>query len=103
MYNYDSRIHVLLFLGSVNLKIITNIIFRSNIGSGSEYVNPIAVPAIGITWGGGKGANAPPPYFFKLGVVYLVTEFNNGKSKIDRKKENDKLACYGTNFPLFQN
>jgi hypothetical protein len=49
----------------------------------------------------GGGGQIPPQYFIKLGIVYLVTELNNGKSKVD-KEENEKLARYGTNFPLFQ-
>jgi hypothetical protein len=37
-------------------------------------------PVIGITWrGGGQEGINTPPIFFKLGIVYLVTELNNGK------------------------
>jgi hypothetical protein len=44
-------IPILLFLCPVNLQTITNIIFRSNFGPGSEYVNPLAVLATATTCG----------------------------------------------------
>jgi hypothetical protein len=44
----------------------------------------------------------PAQYFFNLGIVYYVTELNNGKQKIGRKKENEKFVFYETSFPLFQ-
>jgi hypothetical protein len=50
--------------------------------------------------GGARGQMPPPQYFFNLGIVFLVIEFNNGEQKI--KKENEKFALYGTNFALFQ-
>jgi hypothetical protein len=34
---------------------------------------------IGVTWGGGKGGKCPLQCFFILGIVFLVTELNNGK------------------------
>jgi hypothetical protein len=52
--------------------------------------------------GGWQGGKCPPQYFFNLGIIYLVTELNNGKYKNRQKKENEKLAFYGSNFPLFQ-
>jgi hypothetical protein len=33
-----------------------------------------------------RGGKCPPPYFFSLGIVYLVTELNNGKYKIEKIK-----------------
>jgi len=42
-------IPVILFVRPVNLQTITNIIFRSNFGYGSEYVNPLAVLATRTT------------------------------------------------------
>jgi hypothetical protein len=41
----------------------------------------LATDSIGVTWGGGQGGtNSPPPqYFFKVGIVYVVTELNNVK------------------------
>jgi hypothetical protein len=44
-----------------------------------------------VTWGEGKGGpNAPPQYFFNLGIVYLITGLNNGKQKIEKRK---RKAC----------
>jgi hypothetical protein len=31
---------------------------------------------IGVTWRGTRGANPSPPYFFNLGIIYLVTELD---------------------------
>jgi hypothetical protein len=53
--------------------------------------------------GGDKGRQMPPPqYFFNLGIVYLVTELNNGKYKIDRKKKMKNLRFMGPIFPSFK-
>jgi hypothetical protein len=36
--------------------------------------------SIGVTWGGGaRGDKGLPPIVFNLGIVYLVTEMNDGK------------------------
>jgi hypothetical protein len=43
-----------------------------------------------------------PHYFFNLGIVYFVAELNNGKYKIEKKKENEKLTFYGTSVFLLQ-
>jgi hypothetical protein len=60
------------------------------------YSTKNIIQVIVVTWGGGdKGVIAPLPlfqYFFNLGIVYLVTELNNGKYKIDRKKEMKNLS-----------
>jgi hypothetical protein len=58
---------------------------------------------ISVTWGGGGqgGANVPQ-YFFILRIVYLVTELNNGKYKIERKKKTKNVRFMGPIFPSFK-
>jgi hypothetical protein len=46
-------------------------------------------------------APPPPPVFFNLGIVNLVTELNNGKCKIDGKKKIN-LRFMGPVFPSFK-
>jgi hypothetical protein len=57
--------------------------------------------AIGVTWRGG-GGNAPPQIFFQPRnslFDYLIEQW---QMKNINKKENEKPAFYGTNFPSFQ-
>jgi hypothetical protein len=52
---------------------------------------------------GGKGGKfLLPPYFSNLGIVYFVTELNNGKQKTDTKEKIKNLRFMGQIFPLFQ-
>jgi hypothetical protein len=44
------------------------------------------------------GVAPPPPIFFNLGIVGLVTELNNGKLKMHRKKK--LFVVWGKFSPL---
>jgi hypothetical protein len=54
---------------------------------------------MGVIWGGARG-QTPLLYLFNLGIIYLVTELNNGKEKIERKMKMKNLRFKGPISPL---
>jgi hypothetical protein len=68
---------------------------------GQKFLETINIIfSIGVNWGGGGKCHLQ--YFFQLEIVFLVTDLNNGKYEIYRKKKMKNFRFMGPIFPSFK-